>query len=142
MEITKELYVSYKIQENNFNFLQDIIKQKGIVINELNISKVNKKIRPSKIIQLIEDIFNTSVLNKNRKQVTIYARQSASFLLRRYTLLSLSQIALHVGVRDHSTVYYHIKKCQDIMDTEEWFKDKINSIINELDEYILYLSKN
>lgn len=141
--ITKEkIYVTYKIQKDSFKILQDIIKEKRIIIDDLKISKVNKDIRPSKIIQLVEDVFNIKILNKNRKQATIYARQSASFLLRRYTLLSLSQIALHVGVTDHSTVCHHIKKCQDIIDTEEWFKDKIDLIIKELDEYILYLSKN
>lgn len=142
MTTKEKIYVTYKIQKDSFNIIQDIVKQKGIIIDDLKISKVNKDIRPFKIIQLVEDVFNSNILNRNRKQSTVYARQSASFLLRRYTLLSLSQIALHVGVKDHSTVYYHIKKCQDIMDTEEWFKDKINSIINELDEYILYLSKN
>jgi chromosomal replication initiator protein len=138
----EKIYVTYKIQKDNFKILQDIIKEKRIIIDDLKISKVNKDIRPSKIIQLVEDIFNSKVTNKNRKQFTIYARQSASFLLRRYTLLSLSQIALHVGVTDHSTVYHHIKKCQDIIDTEEWYKEKIDLIIKELDEYILYLSKN
>jgi len=142
MTTKEKIYVTYKIQTDSFNIIQDIVKQKGIIIDDLKISKVNKDIRPFKIIQLVEDVFNTNILNKNRKRGTVYARQSASFLLRRYTLLSLSQIALHVGVKDHSTVYYHIKKCQDIMDTEEWYKDKINFIINELDEYLLYLSKN
>jgi chromosomal replication initiation ATPase DnaA len=142
MTTKEKIYVTYKIEKNSFNIIQDIVKKKGIIIDDLKISKVNKDIRPFKIIQLVEDVFNINILNRNRKQSTVYARQSASFLLRRYTLLSLSQIALHVGVKDHSTVYYHIKKCQDIIDTEEWFKDKINSIINELDEYILYLSKN
>lgn len=142
MTTKEKIYVTYKIQTDSFDILQDIVKQKGIIIDDLKISKVNKDIRPSKIIQLVEDVFNSNILNKNRKRSTVYARQSASFLLRRYTLLSLSQIAIHVGVKDHSTVYYHIKKCQDIIDTEEWYKDKINSIISELDEYILYLSKN
>jgi len=113
-----------------------------MIIKEEIAKSTSKYLRPIKIVQLVEELFNTNVLDKNRKKHTIYTRQVCSYLLRRYTILSLSEIALHVGVTDHTTVHYHIKKCQDIIDTEIWFKDKIDTIIAELDEYILYLSNN
>lgn len=142
MTTKEEIYVAYKMQKDSFNFMHSILKKEGIINDDARATGTTKDLRPIKIVQLVEELFNSKVLDKNRKQHTIYTRQACSYLLRRYTRLSLSEIALHVGVKDHTTVHYHIKKCQDIIDTEYWFKDKIDIMIAELDEYILYLSNN
>ena len=86
-------------------------------------------------------MFSTDIKANNRKQRTIFARQAAAYMLRMYTRLSLSEITSYIGVNDHTTVLYSINKCKDIMDSEYWYKEKIEQLCEEIDKYALYLSK-
>jgi chromosomal replication initiation ATPase DnaA len=108
--------------------------------NKSRNERLNKNIKPIKIIQLVEELFNTDVQAKNRRQTTVFGRQAAAYLLRNYTRLSLSEIATYVGISHHTTTLYSIRKCQDLMDTEDWYKEKVLQISAELDDYSLYLS--
>lgn len=142
MSIQKEIYDAYKMQKDSFNFLHKLMAKEGIIMDDIAVKITDTSIKPIKVIQLVEDIFNTDVKANNRKQSTIFARQAAAYLLRLYTRLSLSEIAPYIGVNHHTTILYSVKKCKDLMDTEDWFKEKILQICKELDEYNLYLSSN
>lgn len=141
MTIKEEILEAYKMQKESYNFLHKIMAREGIIFDDIRVPVTDKTIKPEKVVQLVEDIFNTSVLNANRKQSTIFGRQAAAYLLRIYTKLSLSEISKYIGVSDHTTVHYSIKKCGDLMKTENWYKEKIVQLCEELDEYTLYLSK-
>lgn len=141
MTTKEEIFAAYKMQKDSYNFLHKIMAREGIIFDDIKIPITDKTLKPERIVQLVEDVFNTSVKNKDRKQSTIFGRQAAAYLLRIYTRLSLSEISKYIGVSDHTTVHYSIKKCSDIMKTEDWFKEKIIQLCEELDEYALYLSK-
>jgi chromosomal replication initiation ATPase DnaA len=142
MSIQKEIYDAYKMQKDSFNLLHKLMTKEGIIMDDIAVQITDKTIKPIKVIQLVEEIFNIEVKTANRKQSTVFGRQAASYLLRLYTRLSLSEIAPYIGVNHHTTVLYSIKKCKDLMDTEDWYKEKIMQICTELDEYNLYLSSN
>ena len=110
--------------------------------NKLRNDRLDKNVKPIKIVNLVEEMFNTNVKAKNRKQNTVFGRQAAAYLLRNYTRLSLSEIAPYVGINHHTTTLYSIRKCGDLMDTEDWYKEKVLQICSELDEYNLHLSAN
>lgn len=138
----EEIYAAYKMQRDSFNYLHNLLTKEGIILDDLNIPVTDKTIKPEKIVQLVEEVFNTDIKVNNRKQNTIYGRQAAAYMLRMYTKLSLSEIARYIGVKDHTTVHYSINKCRDIIKTEFWYKEKINQLCEELDKYTLYLSSN
>lgn len=110
--------------------------------NKMRKYGINKAIKPTNIVDMVEEMFNTDIKVRNRKQTTVFGRQAAAYLLRIYTKLSLTEIANYVGITHHTTTLYSIKKCIDLMETEVWYKEKILQISTELDEYNLYLSAN
>jgi chromosomal replication initiation ATPase DnaA len=137
----EEIYRAYVMQKDSFNYLQKLLIKEGVILNDVKIPVTDKTIKPEKIIQLVEDVFSTDIKAPNRKQKTIFGRQAAAYLLRMYTKLSLLEITSYIGVTDHTTVLYSITKCRDIMATEYWFKEKIEQLCDELDKYVLFLSK-
>lgn len=141
MTTREEIFAAYKMQKDSYNFLHKIMAREGIIFDDIRIPVTDKTIKPERVVQLVEEVFNTNVQNKDRKQSTIFGRQAAAYLLRLYTKLSLNEISRYIGVSDHTTVHYSIRKCSDLMQTEDWFKKKINQLCKELDEYALYLSK-
>lgn len=138
----EEIYAAYQMQKDSFNYLHKLLTKEGMILDDLKLPLTDKSIKPEKIVQLVEEVFSTDVKANNRKQNTIFGRQAAAYLLRLYTRLSLSEISKYVGVKDHTTVLYSVNKCRDIMQTEYWYKEKIEQLCNELDEYVVYLSGN
>jgi chromosomal replication initiation ATPase DnaA len=142
MSIQKEIYDAYKMQKESFNFLHKLMTKEGIILDDIAVTITDRTIKPIKVVQLVEEIFNTDIKAKNRKQSTVFGRQAAAYLLRIYTRLSLSEIAPFIGVSHHTTTLYSIKNCRNLMDTEDWYKEKVMQICTELDEYNLYLQSN
>ena len=137
----EEIYAAYVMQKDSFNYLQNLLIKEGVIIDAVRLPVTDKSIKPEKIVQLVQDVFSTDIKANNRKQKTIFARQAAAYMLRMYTRLSLSEITSYIGVSDHTTVLYSINKCKDIMDSEYWYKEKIEQLCEEMDKYALYLSK-
>jgi chromosomal replication initiation ATPase DnaA len=137
----EEIYAAYVMQKDSFNYLQNLLIKEGVIVEAVRLPVTDKSIKPEKIVQLVEDVFSTDIKANNRKQKTIFARQAAAYMLRMYTRLSLSEITSYIGVTDHTTVLYSINKCKDIMDSEYWYKEKIEQLCEEMDKYSLYLSK-
>jgi chromosomal replication initiation ATPase DnaA len=129
------------MQKDSFNYLQNLLIKEGVILDDIRLPVTDKTIKPEKIVQLVEEVFSTDIKAANRKQKTIFGRQAAAYMLRMYTRLSLSEITSYIGVTDHTTVLYSINKCRDIMDSEYWYKEKIEQLCEEMDKYSLFLSK-
>lgn len=86
------------------------------------------------IINVVCDYFKVDrnlIMSSNRSKNVALARQIIMYLAREYTSLSLSQIGLEVGNRDHATVLYsHRKICDDI--TEDPFLELTISNLTKL----------
>jgi chromosomal replication initiator protein len=83
------------------------------------------RVKHDKIIDLVKSHFGVDFTRKTRKFEYKEARQIAAYLLRKYTSMTLSDIAEYVGVSDHTTIIHAIKKVEDIMYTDSTYKDMI-----------------
>jgi chromosomal replication initiator protein len=111
---------------------------KANLLTEDVTSLTSEKIGAKKLISLIEDVFETSVTATNRQQNTVFARKAAAYILKNHTRLSLSEIAKFIGVKDHTTVIYNVKTASDLMFTEEWYRNKIAEIEDEIKNYNIF----
>jgi hypothetical protein len=98
-------------------------------------NRSNNRVTMKKLVGLVEDVFDTEVLAKNRMQNTVFARKAAAYVLKKHTSLSLKEIAPYIGVKDHTTVLYNVSTARDLMATEDWYKNKIDEIENEINKF-------
>ena len=90
---------------------------------------------PERIVSAVCDRFGVkaeAVLGQRRTQVIALPRQVAMYLLRQLTDLSLMEIGRVFGGRDHTTVIYACDKIGRRINTEEAFREKVNSLISTL----------
>lgn len=132
-----EIAAYYRQSTEQLKYLRRILKQNNIIVDD--VKPVN--ITPKKLVALCEEIFEVDIKAKNRKQSTIFGRQAAAYILKNNTRLSLKEIALEIGVSDHSTVLYHIRKCQDFIILEDWYKNKIDIINEEIKKFHVFTKK-
>lgn len=123
----EEILSEYLKLKESFNKFEEMMSNQNFDIRGFS------KASPVNIVNLVKREFNTDITAKNRLKNTIYGRQAAAYLLKKYTALSLKEIALMVGVTDHTTTLYSIRRCQDILDTEDWYLEKVSRIINEIE---------
>jgi chromosomal replication initiator protein len=79
--------------------------------------------------------FNISVADlssQKRKRVYSYPRQLAMYLTRKHTSLSLKDIGVHFGHKDHSTVVHAVKRIEGSKEKNEKISDDIKKIENLL----------
>ena len=77
-------------------------------------------------------ISERQLVGKNRTMNIALARQIAMYLCKELTESSLSNIGLHIGKRDHSTVIHSYKNIEKKIKTDPDFKFKIQSLKNKL----------
>ena len=134
--MNSEIVAYYRHSAEQLKILKKILKKNNLITDEKIIN-----ITPKKLVSLVEDVFECDISLQNRKQTTVFGRQAAAFILKNFTRLSLKEIALEIGVKDHSTVLYSIKKCGDLMVTEDWYRNKIEIIQEEIGKYSNFVSK-
>lgn len=132
-----EIAAYYRQSTEQLKYLRRILKQNNILVDD--VKPVN--ITPKKLVGLVEDVFEVNVKANNRQKTTIFGRQAAAYILKNNTRLSLKEIALEIGVTDHSTVLYHIRKCQDFIILEDWYKNKIDIINEEIKKFHVFTKK-
>ncbi len=66
---------------------------------------------------------------KKRNKNIVLPRQIAMYLSRELTELSLPEIGLHFGGKDHTTVLHSYKKVKRELESNDLLKDKVNKII-------------
>ena len=73
------------------------------------------------IINSVAGTFGVSlsnILSSRRESIIVYARSSASWLMRRHTRLSLPAIGLRLGGRDHTTVLHAVRRLDKMFAVE------------------------
>jgi chromosomal replication initiator protein len=65
---------------------------------------------------------------KTRKKEIVIARQVAMYFSKEFTNHSLKSIGYHFGGRDHSTVIHALTTVNDMIDTDNQFKNSINEL--------------
>jgi chromosomal replication initiation ATPase DnaA len=128
----------YINQKQSLKQLRKSLIKFNLLDGEKDTNTINR-LTYEKIIELVEDVFDSKVRAKNRRQNTIFARKAAAYILKMNTTLSLKEISEYIGVTDHSTVLYNISTAKDLMITESWYKDKINEIEQEIKNYNIFV---
>lgn len=65
---------------------------------------------------------------KTRKRNIVQARQLSMYLAKNYTKNSLKVIGKHFGGRDHSTVIHSCQMVQNLMDTDNEFRESVKEL--------------
>jgi chromosomal replication initiation ATPase DnaA len=140
-ELRNELVQCYKNNLQNLRILHRTLVNAKIITEDFAVSSGITDIKPNRLVELAQDVFETDIVAKNRKQSTIFARKAAAYILRKYTQLSLNEIAPLIGVGDHTTVIYNIQTASDLMDTEDWYREKLMQIEEDIENYNNFVKK-
>lgn len=88
---------------------------------------------PADIIEAVAadfDLTSEDIRGWSRTRRASMARHVACYLMRKHLLpvRSLSEIGAELGRRDHSTVIYSIRRCQDEVQRDHRWADRVASI--------------
>lgn len=118
------------MKENN------LIKRDEVIIDP-ELSNEAKK-----IALIVEEIFDVNMSIRTRTKNVVDARKAAAYLIRKYTKLSLSEIRQYIGVGDHTTVMYNINSANDLIETTDWFRNKIAFLEKRIEKSIIFADRN
>jgi chromosomal replication initiator protein len=104
---------------------KQIIKDLKLEYNSTKLLVSKQRVNHETIMSVVRDYFKVDFTKKTRKSEYKEPRQMACYLFRKYTGLSLGDIAIYVGLGDHTTVIHAIKKVEDMMYTDSSYKDII-----------------
>ncbi|MFK5881431.1 MAG: chromosomal replication initiator protein DnaA [Sulfurospirillum sp.] len=110
MEFAKNVMKAQIKEKKNHITLEDIIK---VISRELNI-------KPSEI------------KSKKRNKNIVEARRIGIYLARTLTPNSMSSLALFFGMKDYTAVSHNMKKINELIETNETFKLKIEELKNKI----------
>jgi len=128
----------YEAQKKNLRQLKNTLVSYNLIEKD-DTNRNNNRVTMKKLVGLVEEVFDTDVLAKNRKQNTVFARKAAAYVLKKHTSLSLNEIAPYIGVKDHTTVLYNVSTARDLITTEQWYKNKIDEIENEIKKFNTFI---
>lgn len=87
------------------------------------------------IIELVSTCTGISIARLksiHRYRDIVEARQIAMYLIKKYTTLTIEKIGALFGGRDHSTTIYSINTANDLLHSNENFKNKLLDIETKL----------
>ncbi|MDO5014518.1 MAG: chromosomal replication initiator protein DnaA [Clostridia bacterium] len=94
-----------------------------------------------KILQEVARTYGVTVENiksdKKNAEIT-QARRAAMYIIREITSLPVKKIGEELGNKHHTTVLYNIKKTEEEMENNISEKNKIQNIINNINDNISY----
>ncbi|MBM3151471.1 MAG: chromosomal replication initiator protein DnaA [Chloroflexi bacterium] len=91
-------------------------------------------VRPDKVLDIVARVYNLSVdrlLGPDRSRDVALPRQIAMYLLRESNI-SLPQIGLALGGRDHTTVMYACDKVADLLERDDRLRREVVQIRQQL----------
>lgn len=94
-----------------------------------------KNVAPEEVLQSVSDAFGItmeSMLSRDRSQKVALPRQVAMYLLRREANISLPQIGMTLGGRDHTTVMYACEKIADLLESDDRLRRQVVEIREQL----------
>lgn len=105
------------------NILRDQIKEKRENINlESIVDTVSKEL----------NIKPSDMKSKSRSKNIVEARRIVIYLAKNLTPNSMPQIAQFFNMKDHSAVSHSIKKINELIETNEYFKVRVEELKNKI----------
>lgn len=99
------------------------------------LAKRDKHLNTDYIQKTVASFFNLKVADlksKKRKKVIAYPRQIAMYLTRELTSDSYPEIGHKFGGRDHSTVIHSVAKISELIKTDPYTKNSVDSLAGTL----------
>lgn len=147
MELSDDVvkYIAFNIQNNVRDligasislFAQATLNKKEIDLDVAkrvmkNLVKMNtRELTIESIQKMVCEHYNIpydKLLVKTRKREIVQARQITMFLAKKFTKSSLKNIGEHFGGFDHTTVIHSCQTVEDLMDTDNEYKDKMDEL--------------
>lgn len=107
----------------------DIALAQRVVSQTIKFEK--KRITIPKIQDTVCNFFNIKkdlIHSASRKREIVQARQITMYFIKQYTELSLSQIGMQVGNRNHATVLHACNTVKDLMEVDKSLKADVQEI--------------
>lgn len=95
------------------------------------VKSISREVSIDYIQKTVCDYFSVPIdtlREKTRKRMIVQARQLSMFLAKNYTKNSLKVIGKHFGGRDHSTVIHSCQAVQNLIDTDQEFREAVADI--------------
>ncbi len=107
------------------------------VLKDIIKTRKENVVTVDRIKNAVIDFFHlksSDLISKKRSRSVALPRQIAMYLTRELTELSLPEIGLNFGGRDHTTVLHACEKVRELMEKDEKFKE----ILDNIKERIFY----
>jgi chromosomal replication initiator protein len=116
-------------KEIDYNLVKDVIKERvgSSFSSNLSIEDIVRKV--SEVSRIPEK----EIIGKSRKMELVEARQISMYLCRDIMGISLSNIGVYFGGRDHTTVMHSVKTINDKKQKDVRLKKMVESLKQELD---------
>lgn len=113
------------------------IQESSVILKGIkeDFTEISFPIAHEKIIELVKEEFGVDFLVRSRKKEIVNARHACAYLLKKFTGLTLKEIAEYIGTKDHTSVINSIKSATNWMATEIEYRVKIKKLENELWKY-------
>jgi chromosomal replication initiator protein len=101
------------------------------------IKEKEKRITIERIIETVSEFYNIDIeeiKGDKRSKSVAQARQTAIYLTRKLTNLSLKEIGNNFGKRDHSTILHSFNKIENLIRKNKRIKGEITTIKSKLTE--------
>ncbi|MEL7600969.1 MAG: chromosomal replication initiator protein DnaA [Proteiniphilum sp.] len=98
---------------------------------EQSIKYERKRITVQKIQDTVSEFFNIKkelIQSSSRKREIVQARQVTMYFIKKHTELSLSQIGVQVGNRNHATVLHACNTVKNFYEVDKGFRSDIEEI--------------
>jgi chromosomal replication initiation ATPase DnaA len=115
------------------NDLSHSIGMKDKVDNSISLGVFS--FRPAIIVEYVNNRFGCDTAQKSRKQEVVFARHVCMHLMKKFTRLSLKEIAEYFNSLDHSTVIHGLRRLQDLIETEETTRMIVAQCENDMYKY-------
>jgi chromosomal replication initiator protein len=92
-------------------------------------------IQPEEVVRKVADVFGLPMermLGRDRSKDVALPRQIAMYLLREEANISLPQIGMALGGRDHTTIIYGIEKITDMLERDDRLRRQLIEIREQL----------
>jgi len=125
--INLNAYASLMRQEITFKFAKNVIKQQ--------IKEKRDNITLEDIIAIISKELNikpSEIKSKKRSKNIVEARRIGIYLARILTPNSMPALASFFGMKDHTAVSHNMKKINELLETNEIFKLRVDELKNKV----------
>ena len=125
--INLNAYARLMRQEITLEFAKNILRDQ--------IKEKRKNINLESIVEIVSKELNvkpSEMKSKSRSKNIVEARRIVIYLAKNLTPNSMPQIAQFFNMKDHSAVSHSIKKINELIETNEYFKIRVEELKNKI----------